>query len=81
MRKTLAEALEAEIERRRQTQREAAAAIGTDPSNLSRWLKGGDVSKEHIAGLMAYLGFDQNELGGAIIEERIRRHAREVSEH
>lgn len=80
MRKTLAEALEDEISKRRMTQREAAAEIGTDPANLSRWLKGGDISARFVRGLTDFLHVDQDQLGGSILEERIRKHAREIAD-
>jgi transcriptional regulator with XRE-family HTH domain len=80
MRKSLAEALKEEIEARGQTQREAAAEIGTDPANLSRWLKGGDFADEAIPGLMSYLHADEEKLGGYLIQTRLRRHAREIAD-
>lgn len=79
MRKTLPEALQAEMDKRGMNQRQAAAEIGTDPANFSRWMGGSEPKKvSEYPGLLKFLHTDQDGLGGMIIEARMRAHAREV---
>ena len=78
MRKSLAELLREAIDKRHLTQKEAATQIGTDPANVSRWLTDGAVSPRHVQALCRFLGIKQDELGAAVLEGQMRRHAREI---
>jgi transcriptional regulator with XRE-family HTH domain len=74
-RRTLAELLRAAIGER--TQEEAAAALGTSPASLSRWLAGTTPPQlRNVPKLAEFLGLERADVAGLIYAQREAAHQR-----
>jgi transcriptional regulator with XRE-family HTH domain len=74
--KTVSDALNAELERRGMSMKDAAREMSTTVQNVSRWAHPGlavEPDGDQIDALMDFLGLDERDMGALVIATKRRR--------